>query len=240
MRAMTRSMEGVNVIEGAAWYFVFLFSVTLHEAGHAWAAMKGGDLTAYEGGQVSIDPLPHIRREPFGMVVLPIISVLIAGWPFGYASAPFDPAWARTYPRRAAWMSLAGPGANLLLVCAAALLIRGGMAAGLLDSPESLGFAHVVAATTPGMMDTVALFLGMFFTLNLLLFVLNMIPVPPLDGSGAVPLVLPEKLALSYQDVVMGSPYAWLGILVAWNVFDVIFTPIFVLSINLLYPGHYG
>lgn len=233
-------MAGVNVIEGIAWYFVFLFSVTLHEAGHAWAAMKGGDLTAYEGGQVSIDPTPHIRREPFGMVVLPLLSVLLAGWPFGFASAPFDPTWARTYPRRAAWMSLAGPAANLLLVCVTALIIRAGVAAGVFHSPDAIGFARVVAAVEPGLLDTVALFLGMFFTLNLLLFVLNMIPVPPLDGSGALPLLLPDDLARRYQDAVAGSALAWVGILIAWNVFAVIFTPIFSLAIDLLYPGVYG
>jgi len=46
------------------WYFVFLFSTTFHEAAHAWVAQRGGDLTAYEGGQVSLDPRHHIRREP--------------------------------------------------------------------------------------------------------------------------------------------------------------------------------
>ena len=52
------------------YYVVFLFSTTLHEAAHAWAAARGGDLTAYHGGQVSLSPIPHIRREPVGMVVL--------------------------------------------------------------------------------------------------------------------------------------------------------------------------
>src|SRR2546422_6505961 len=71
------------------WYLVFLFSTTFHEAAHAWVAQLGGDLTAYEGGQVSLDPRPHIRREPWGMVVLPLISVLMFGWPFGFASTPY-------------------------------------------------------------------------------------------------------------------------------------------------------
>ena len=226
----------VDLVEGFAWYIVFLFSVTLHEAGHAWAALKGGDPTAYEGGQVSIDPLPHIQREPFGMVVLPLISVLISGWPFGFASAPYDPTWARAYPKRAAWMSLAGPAANLLLVFAAAVLIRIGIGVGVFDNPASLSSARIVAATSPGFMDEVAMLVGMMFTLNLLLFVLNMIPVPPLDGSGALPLLLSEEGARRYQDLVMGSPLAWFGILVAWNMFDVIFSPVFHLAIQLLYP----
>ena len=91
-----------------------------------WAALRGGDPTAYHGGQVSLDPRAHIRREPFGMVALPLISVVVSGWPFGFASAPYDPHWAMRYPRRAAWMALAGPAGNLLLVLAAVLAIRVG------------------------------------------------------------------------------------------------------------------
>ena len=117
------------------WYLVFLFSTTFHEAAHAWVAQLGGDLTAYEGGQVSLDPRPHIRREPWGMVILPLLSVLMFGWPFGFASTPYDPFWSRRYPRRAAWMSLAGPAANLLLVVAAGLILRFGMSLGYLEVP---------------------------------------------------------------------------------------------------------
>src|SRR5215210_2042258 len=113
-----------NLADGFLFYVVFLFSTTLHEAAHAWAALRGGDRTAYEGGQVTLDPLPHIRREPIGMVVLPLISVLVSGWPLGFASAPYDPEWAEKHPRRAAWMALAGPGANFALVLIAGLSLR--------------------------------------------------------------------------------------------------------------------
>ena len=105
-------------VDAIVYYVVFVFSVTVHEAAHAAAALLGGDATAYEGGQVSLDPIPHMRREPFGMVLLPLASVFMSGWPWGYASAPFDPAWAERHPRRAAWMALAGPGANLAIVLA--------------------------------------------------------------------------------------------------------------------------
>src|SRR5205085_8307741 len=96
-----------------------------------------GDRTAYHGGQVTLDPIPHIRREPFGMVVLPLLSVLLAGWPIGFASAPFDPAWAMRHPRRAAWMALAGPVGNFILVLVAAILLRAGLAAGLFQPPDA-------------------------------------------------------------------------------------------------------
>ena len=130
------------------YYIVFLFSTTLHEAAHAWAAKLGGDLTAYHGGQVTLDPRPHIRREPFGMVILPLLSVVTSGWPLGFASAPFDPQWALRYPRRAGWMALAGPGANLLLMLIAGLALRIGLTIGLFTAPASIGFDHLVMVRT--------------------------------------------------------------------------------------------
>src|SRR5918994_1002237 len=109
-----------NVAIGFLWFVVFLFSTTVHEAMHAFAAWKGGDPTAYEGGQVSLSPLPHIKREPIGMVVVPLITALTQGWAIGWASAPYDPHWASRHPGRAAVMSAADGGpsfaANLLSI----------------------------------------------------------------------------------------------------------------------------
>lgn len=225
-----------NPFEAFVFYIVFLFSVTLHEAAHAWAARRGGDPTAYHGGQVSLDPLPHIRREPFGMVILPIITVLISGWPFGYASAPYDPEWAHRHPRRAAWMSLAGPGANLLLVVAAALFIRLGLASGVFFPPDSVEFARVTGAVAGGIWGGLALMLSVLFSMNLVLVLLNLLPLPPLDGSGAVPLFLGPEATERYREFVRRPGLAWIGILVAWKLLDVLYDPLFVLSVNLLYP----
>ena len=70
----------------------FLFSTTVHEAMHALVAWKLGDPTAYNGGQVSLSPIPHIKREPIGMLVLPLLTAMTQGWAIGWASAPYDPA----------------------------------------------------------------------------------------------------------------------------------------------------
>ncbi len=126
-----------DLVTGVKWYLVFLFSTTFHEAAHAWSALKLGDDTAHRGGQVTLDPTPHIKRAPFGMVVVPIISYLMGGWMIGWASAPYDPRWAAANPRKSALMSLAGPAANLILVIIAAILIRGGIAFHVFESPES-------------------------------------------------------------------------------------------------------
>jgi Zn-dependent protease len=229
-----------DIASSLVYYAVFLFSTTLHEAAHAWAAKLGGDLTAYHGGQVSLDPRPHIRREPVGMVVLPLITALMSGWPFGFASAPYDPRWALRHPRRAGWMALAGPGANLLIVILAGLALRLGAMAGVLYAPESVRFDHLAGATGGvAVWSTVAFLLSVFFSLNLVLACLNLIPLPPLDGSAAVPILLSEPAAARYQAFVMGQGRALslIGIVVAWQIFDVIFNPIFVFAASFIFPG---
>jgi Zn-dependent protease len=227
-----------DLASGLVYYIVFLFSTTLHEAAHAWAAKRGGDLTAYHGGQVSLDPRPHIRREPFGMVILPLLSVAVSGWPFGFASAPYDPRWAMRHPKRAALMALAGPAANILLVLAALVLIRIGMAAGVFYAPSSVSFGQITQSTAGGAWPGLAFLLGVFFSLNVLLAALNLIPLPPLDGSAAIPLFLSDTATARYQQFIWGQPaLAWIGLLAAWYLFDAIFQPIFLFSVNLIYPG---
>ncbi|MDQ6827811.1 MAG: site-2 protease family protein [Gemmatimonadota bacterium] len=227
-----------QLTDALVYFAVFLLSTTLHEAAHAWAAMRGGDLTAYHGGQVSLDPTAHIKREPFGMVILPLLTALVTGWPIGYASAPFDPDWARRHPNRAALMALAGPAANLLLVLVAAAAIHAGMAANLLHAPDQISFGHITASRAGRAWDSAGKMIGAFFSVNLLLMAFNLLPLPPLDGSGALPLVLSPKATRRYQDFIWSNPViSWVGMLIAWRLFDLIFNPIFFGAVRLLYPN---
>jgi len=224
-----------NPFEAAVFYFIFLFSTTLHEAAHAWVALRGGDPTAYHGGQVSINPLPHIRREPFGMVILPLLSVFLSGWPMGFASAPYDPLWARRYPKRAAVMSLAGPAANLGLVLVATLLLRLGLGAGMF-AVGTPSIQHLVSAATPGW-EGVAFVLSVFFTMNLILFVLNIMPVPPLDGSGALPLFVGRDYTARLQEIFAQPMVAMVGMLLVWRAFGSVFRPVFRFAVDILFRG---
>ena len=226
-------------VDAIVYYVVFVFSVTLHEAAHAAAALLGGDSTAYEGGQVSIDPIPHMRREPFGMVVLPLITVVMSGWPFGYASAPYDPSWAARYPRRAAWMALAGPAANLALVLVMAIGVKVGLALGYFTVPDFINFDQITQSTGDpnGLAAGIGFLMSVAFSLNLLLFVLNMLPLPPLDGSGALVLVLPESMHDDYHNVIHQPLFAVVGLLIVFTQFHHIFRPILFGAIGLLYPG---
>lgn len=223
--------------QGMLWYFAFLFSVIVHEAAHALAALKLGDRTAYDGGQVSLDPLPHIRREPIGTVAVPLISYLTGGWMIGWASAPYDRDWAQRYPDRSALMALAGPLSNLLLLALTALAIRAGIAFDYFYPPQSINFSHVTSAYQDGIATGIATLLSIMFSLNLMLFLFNLLPLPPLDGSGIVPLFLSREKALSYMEFISSTPFALLGLLLAWKVFGALYDPLHLVFINLLYPG---
>ena len=218
------------------WYPIFLFSTTLHEAAHAFAAQKGGDLTAYNAGLVTFDPLVHIRREPFGMVLMPLLSFALSGWLVGWASVPFDPLWAARERRRAALMSLAGPLANLLLAVIAGVAVRIGCAVGVFVAPSHIAFTTITQATSDSW-AIAATALSIVFSLNLLLFVFNLLPVPPLDGSGVLTGLLPRASAERYRALVSHGQGGFLGLMAAWLVFDRIFEPIFLWSIGALYPG---
>src|SRR4051794_23092755 len=224
------------------WYVVFLLSTTCHEAAHAWAAKLGGDLTAFHGGQVSLDPIPHIIREPFGMVIFPLLTYATNGWMMGWASAPFDPYWSERYPKRAAWMSLAGPGANFSLAILAGILIHLGMWGGLFRYPESAGFMHVVEPVTAGVTAGASTFLSLLFSLNLLLGTFNLIPVPPLDGYGVLGLLVSEDLARRIQNFGRSiGAFSMIGLLLAWQVFGGMFEPVYSFAMKALYPGQsYG
>ena len=229
---------GLDILTfGLAWYVVFLISLTAHEAAHALAALRLGDRTAYHGGQVTLDPVPHIRREPFGMVVVPIISYLLGGWMMGWASCPYDPLWAGRYPKRAALMGLAGPAANLVLVLFAAVCIHVGTIAGLFYAPERVGFTTVVASNYDGLANGLAILVSILFSLNLALFVFNLLPLPPLDGTGAMELVLKGDALNAYRQFTWHPSARVIGVIVAWTLFDVVFPPLHVIALNLLYPG---
>jgi Zn-dependent protease len=202
------------LVFGFIWYIAFLFSTTCHEASHALVAKLGGDDTAERGGQVTLNPVPHIRREPWGMVVIPILSFVLAQRMIGWASAPFNPDWERRYPRRAAWMALAGPAANFTLMFAAALLLR-------------IGFRSDWFAQGPngqiGMLEAV---LTAFYRLNLLLGCFNLLPFPPLDGSAGIMALMPTQTAHSYLDWLRTTPYRSLGLLIAILGFRYVYGPI--------------
>jgi Zn-dependent protease len=208
-------------------YIVFLFSTTCHEAAHALVAKWGGDSTAALNGQVTLNPIPHIRREPWGMVVIPILAFLFTRGMIGWASAPFDPAWERRFPKRAALMALAGPAANFILMFIGAAGLRIGSAAGWLHWRPGEGPDFVIVT------------LYVLFSLNLLLGTFNLLPLAPLDGSTGIMLLMSESTAQRYLDWLRESSYARLGLLVGLLAFRYLYGPIEMFATNLLLRGHF-
>ena len=164
---------------------ILLFSVILHECAHGWMAEKRGDNTARIMGRLTLNPLPHI--DLVGTIILPLLGLISGGIIFGWAKpVPVDPYRLNNPERDLVYVSLAGPGSNILLAITASLLLM---------VFRVLGF-------TSGIMGfSLEYFLNYVMFINILLSVFNMFPIPPLDGSKVLMNFLPPKLAYEYRKI---------------------------------------
>lgn len=159
-----------------------LFAITLHEVAHGWMAYRLGDSTAKMLGRLSLNPLKHI--DPLGTVLLPILFFVIYGVAIGYAKpVPITERNLRNIKRDVVWIALAGPAANLLM--AIFWMLIGTLGYAVLNS----GWGGAQFLIYSGMYG------GVF---NIALLVLNLLPIPPLDGSRVVSALLPGPLAWQY------------------------------------------
>jgi Zn-dependent protease len=226
-------MNENEIAMGMLWYLVFLFSLTCHEAAHAFAALRGGDPTAARGGQASLNPAPHMRREPMGTIGVPILSYFMGGFMIGWASAPLDPHWRHQHPHRAAWVALAGPAANFAIAGVAAGCMVIGLKLGWLALPEhgSLTTSQLVV-TASGESTALTGILSIAYVLNLLLGVFNLLPVPPLDGATGIGLLVSKDNARRITRWLSNPTVALLGILIAWSLVGDIFPPILHVTLD--------
>jgi len=205
--------------------FVVLFAITIHEAAHAWTAARFGDLTAAAMGRVSLNPIAHI--DPFGTIIFPLLLIILSGGKgpvFGWAKpVPVNPNNLRQPRRNNLWISFAGPIANILAVGVAALLFQ---ALKLITRgvPESSVLVKPI--------DGLVMILVYAAVINAALAVFNLIPIPPLDGSGILTGLLSETAAAKYERL---RPYGFflLLILMYTNILNAIFTPVQRLVLSL-------
>ena len=230
-------MNSEKLLLGLIWYVVFVFSLVLHEFAHAFAGYKLGDDTAYRGGQVSLNPIPHMEREKFGTIVVPILSYILGGWMIGWASAPFDYNWAARNMKKSAVMSLAGPAANFILFFTAALIIRTGYFYGIFEAPASIDFSKVTTGAEGSFWGPIAPILSIFLSLNLILTLFNLLPFPLFDGGSILLFFVKGKNAGKVFEFIHNPGFKFLSILVAWKIFGYLYAPIHLLVINHLYPG---
>jgi Zn-dependent protease len=224
----------MNPVEIAVSLFVLLFAITIHESAHGWAAKRMGDTTAYDLGRVSLNPLAHI--DPVGTVLLPLILVLIGAPAFGWAKpVPVNP-YRMRHPRRDNMLvSFAGPASNFMAAAAAMI----GLLILKLASPAVRAFLQSPAlyrAVLPrGFYPLQGLALILYFAvlINVYLATFNLIPIPPLDGSGIIMGLLSEKGAARYDKL---RPYGFFIVLALLylNVLDIIILPLNVLVSLLL------
>ncbi len=234
-------MFGADVDWGmfGLWYVVFLFSLTVHEGSHALVAYWGGDATAYNSGQVTLNPLPHMQREPMGTLLVPLLSYVLMGWVMGWASTPYDPQWARRHPRRAGLMSLAGPAGNFVLALLALLAIKVLLAVGVFLPPAAAAFHQLVAVPpgSPALLTPLAYTLSLTLVLNVILGCFNLLPVPPLDGGGVLEGFLPERAAEGYRRLAQAPSTRMVGLLAVWMLFGKAIGPLFLAILYVVHPG---
>lgn len=188
-------MELNDLVRAIAIYALpVIFAITLHEAAHGYVAKYFGDMTAYMEGRVSLNPLRHI--DPFGTVALPLILLGLTkfiggGIIFGWAKpVPVNFANLRHPKRDMLWVAAAGPLSNFVMALIWALLVKIGLS--LPENYFALPLALMGAA-------------GVFF--NIIIMVLNLVPLPPLDGGRILVSLLPQRMA---SRVARIEPYGFM------------------------------
>ncbi|MCI9128839.1 MAG: site-2 protease family protein [Eggerthellaceae bacterium] len=165
----------------------FVVALTVHEVSHGFAAYKLGDPTAKRSGRLSLNPLKHI--DPFGTVILPLLLMVMHMPIFGYAKpVPYNPSYFKDPRKGDAITGLAGPASNLVMALIGA------------------GIAQVIYHASPNLLMGqggyyVMLFFATFVLINLYLMFFNLIPIPPLDGSSIIALLIPEKMLPKWYSI---------------------------------------
>ena len=192
-----------------------LFAITLHEAAHGYVARHFGDMTAFQQGRISLNPLRHI--DPVGTILLPIMTLWLGGILFGWAKpVPVNFSALRRPKQDMLWVALAGPAANLFMA-----LFWGVWIKIALMSPESYYTEPLMEMAHLGV------------KINVVLMVLNLLPLPPLDGGRIVVSLLPHRLAMKLAGIEPYGMFILIGLAIT-PVLGWILTPPIVLLITLI------
>jgi Zn-dependent protease len=217
---------------------VLILAFSVHECAHAWTANRLGDPTAMMLGRVTLNPLKHL--DPIGSVVFPLISLVYGGFLIGWAKpTPVTGRNFKNYRRDDILVTLAGPASNLLSASIALILlilIKHLLPNGVVSIATAVAIAqHVPGVATEGLpaLFPIALFLYLVIFINLLLFVFNLIPLPPLDGSHILRHFLPYKIAQLYDR--MGMFALLLLFLLGGKFISALFYPIYNIFNHILF-----
>ena len=192
-----------------------LFAITLHEAAHGYVARHFGDMTAYQAGRISLNPLRHI--DPVGTVLLPLLTLWMGGILFGWAKpVPVNFSALRNPKKDMLWVAIAGPASNLVMALGWALIYKMGLL-----FPENYFAEPMLGMAMWGI------------KINVVLMVLNLLPLPPLDGGRVAVSLLPHRQAFQLAKI---EPYGMfiLIFLAITPVLSLILSPLIGLVFKLL------
>jgi len=219
-------MEELSTIQKiAVMAMPLIFAIVFHEVAHGWVANRLGDPTARDLGRLTLNPIPHI--DLIGTIIMPLVLFLLTDGRmlFGYAKpVPINPHNFKDPKKGMALSSLAGPGVNIVMAVICSFLLRVVMAGLEGKMPETVWSWFATPVT---------LMLGYGIIINVVLAVLNMIPIPPLDGSRVVYWLLPDRQAAVYYRL---EPYGTfiLMALIMLGVLGKIMTPLIRPLLGLL------
>lgn len=212
-----------NIVQTiAAAVIPLLFAIVVHEVAHGWVASKLGDKTALMLGRVTLNPLKHI--DPLGTIILPLMMIILGGFIFGWAK-PVPIAWQNLHnPRRdTALVALAGPVSNVLMAILWAIIAKLCLFIYHEQMPFwALDIIRFIYASAS---------FGIF--VNCVLMVLNLLPIPPLDGSRVISSLLPNRLAIQYEKIEPFGIWILLILLIAGFLSIILWPPI-LFSVNLI------
>lgn len=199
------------------WVIPVLFAITLHEVAHGWVALKFGDRTAQMLGRLTINPIKHI--DPVGTVIVPTILFFLGGFIFGWAKpVPVTQRNLRNPKRDMAFVALAGPLANLIMALFWACVAKLGFMFSQNNPKEGLKLVMVLMGQA-----------GIF--INLILMILNLIPIPPLDGSRIVSSIISNKMDYYYSRLEIYG-FVILIILLATGILGQILMPMIAITFH--------
>ncbi|HEY7911194.1 MAG TPA: site-2 protease family protein [Blastocatellia bacterium] len=202
-------MNNIDVGFLIIWFVVFLFSLSFHEAAHAWTSEKFGDYTGRYQGRITLNPIPHI--DPIGTILFPLImmftSIPLLGWAKPVETNPL--LW-RDKKKANISVSAAGPISNFILLFIAFIALKGMIEAGIIGiNPRAGDFYRLLMPMSgqPTFMEPLVMLLSVMLVLNLALGIFNLIPIPPLDGSHVLESVLPYEMGQAYAQI---RPYGFI------------------------------
>jgi Zn-dependent protease len=214
-----------------------VFSLSLHEAGHAWMSSRFGDDLARSQGRISLNPISHV--DPIGTILFPGIAFFTGAPLLGWARpTPVNPLRWRNKRVANFWVSIAGVLCNLAIAIVAGITIRILFQTGVITLNPDIASWMPIAPT--GTDSTVAqgavTLLAGFFTLNVGLFIFNLLPIPPLDGSKILSSILPASFGSALESLERFG-FILLFIAIFTHVFSYIFGFIMPLAFNLVFIG---